>query len=154
MVIFTRLLILFFSTAALPGFSQNKEVIRVRSAHDFYFFQKGAKTDTISANKNDVFYMLIPPSMRCNVRIEVENGFLSPTPADTVFRLKHVVCTNYIHFYTDNLLLSEKPSVRACDRYKMAINGSNSLPDKQVITVSFYNAEKGSLLLVNHFYYR
>lgn len=131
--------------------------IRVRSSDlNFYFFQKGTPSDTISPGKHDMFYLKIPADKRCTMRIDVENGELRQAGSDTLYRLVHVGTINYTHYYADSVYYGAKQfdkHISKCHQYKVLINGINS-HNPSAVTVRFYDSTKDSLLLTNHFYYR
>jgi hypothetical protein len=141
--------------------AQSPEKIKVRKFEsEFYFFQKGESADTISSGKHDVFYMKITNNSGCNTRIEVENGQLLKDGNDTTFRLKHMVNMNYVHLFKDSSNVREsgntttKKVKEKCTNYTSLINGSNSSPDPNIITIRFINIPDEKTYLINRFYYK
>jgi hypothetical protein len=141
--------------------AQSPEKIKVRKFEsDFYFFQKGTVSDTISAGLNEIFYMKISKDKRCDTRIEIENGQLLKAGNDTTFRLKHMVNLNYLHLFKDSVIVRDESNAKdkkvaeKCSHYKSLINGSNSTSFPNVITIRFINTNDEKVFLINRFYYK
>lgn len=127
-----------------------------RPDHSICFFQEGISSDTISTNSHDLFYMKIPASMRCGVRIEVSNGMLLEIAGDSLFRLKRIINMNYIHFYTSAVYSKTRAEkdTGACRDFVTAANGVPGSYTPHLVFIRFYNSVKDSLLLTNTFYYK
>jgi hypothetical protein len=137
--------------------AQVPDKIKVRKEDEFYFFQTGNKTDTISAGKNDLFYLKITGNTRCETRIEVVNGRLYRTSNDTIFQLKRNPNLQYEHYYSDSVFvgrdLKEPKPQRNCNKFVTHINGALE-GDGNVISIQFYNLNTRKTLLTNKFYYK
>jgi hypothetical protein len=137
-------------------FSQNNtDKIKVRKTDsEFYFFQQGRKSDTISSNSN-LFVMQIPKSKRCTYKIEIQNGQLLKTKNDTVFKLVKLNNLNYIHYYSDTLTTMKNSNAPdKCSKYTVAIDGANNLNTPNIIRIRFVNSFNDSTILINKFYYK
>jgi hypothetical protein len=122
---------------------------------EFYFFQLGKSNDTISKNKNDLFYLQIPQAKRCTYKIEIQNGQLLKTKSDTVFKLVKLNNLNYIHYYSDSLIpFGGGIQFRKCFKYNYKIDGANNLNNPNIIQIRFVNSFNDSTILVNKFYYK
>ncbi len=155
------LIILFLIHFFFPLRSQN-EKIKIKK-DNFLFFQSEKKSDTISYNKHDLFYIKLSENNRCNVRIEVQNGQFQKTNSDTLIRLIPVKNINYIHTFLDSVYVVEikkshftkqERKIKPCCNLKAAINGANNLNNPSIIIVSFFKTGTDSLILKNSFLYR
>ncbi len=133
------------------------EKIKIKKEDSFFFFQTGQKSDTISLNKNDLFYLKMTGKTGCNTRIEIENGRLMRTKNDTVFQLKNVPHLQYEHYFQDSTFVANKskPGVvnDNCHKFITHINGANEAKGN-VIKIIFYNVNTKDALLSNTFYYK
>ena len=138
-------------------FSQTPETIKVKKEAALYFFQTGQKSDTISLNKNDLFYLKITCELRCQLRIEIVNAKLLRTQNDSIFQLKKMPNLQYEHYYKDSTFVANKPKSKATNEncYKLIthINGANE-GDGNTITIQIYNIYSRETLLSNKFYYK
>ena len=117
----------------------------------------GQKSDTISAGKNDLFYLKMTGKTGCNTRIEIENGRLFKTKNDTVYQLKNAPHLQYEHHFQDSTFVahSNKPGQvnDNCHKFITHINGANE-KDGKAIRIQFYNVNTKESLLLNTFYYK
>lgn len=145
------ILTFIFSTAQTPS-----DKIKIRKSDtQFYFFQSGKKTDTISSKSGNLFYLQIPKDKRCTYKIEIQNGQLLKTKNDTIYKLVRLNNLNYIHYYTDTLTTIKNTNTMAkCSKYTFAIDGANNLNTPNVVRVRFVNSFNDSTILINKFYYK
>ncbi len=152
-----KLLFIFsflFSSIFSSAQSDPDKIKIKRSDTQFYFFQLGKRSDTISTN-NNLFYLNIPRSKRCSYKIEIQNGQLLKTKSDTVFKLMRVNNINYVHYYEDSLTTVHNSNTLArCSKYKVAIDGANNLNTPHTVQVKFIDSATDNLILVNKFYYK
>jgi len=149
-------IVLSFIFFPLFFFSQT-EKIRIKKEDSFYFFQLGQKSDTISPNKNDLFYLKMTGKLGCNTRIEIENGRLLKTKNDTVYQLKNIPNLQYEHYFQDSTFVANKNKPGAtndnCRKFITHINGANEAKGNTVKIV-FYNVNSKNVVLSNTFYYK
>ena len=87
-------------SACLTGFSQNPDIIRIKKDKGYVlFFQKGSRSDTLLKNRNNLFYMLVPDSLKANVLFSVENGQLIKTTNDSLVQLNYLPGLSYEYKY-------------------------------------------------------
>lgn len=67
----------------------------------FLFFQMGTQTDILIKDKTDLFYIKLPDSLKHNLKIIVENGHLTKTTNDTIFKLIPIKGMKYSHTMVD-----------------------------------------------------
>lgn len=150
-----RLLLSFLFISSLLQ-AQVPDKIRIKKEDEFYFFQVGKKTDTISS-QNDKFYLKITGKMRCETRIEIVNGRLYKTANDTIFQLKKNPNLQYEHYFSDSAFVAKPPKGQTapenCFKFVTHINGAQE-GDGNTITIQFYNINTRQTLLTNKFYYK
>jgi hypothetical protein len=151
-----RIILLFLIISLYSG-AQTPDKIKVKKEDEFYFFQKGSKSDSISQGKNDLFYLKITGETRCQTRIEVVNGRLYKTANDTIFLLKRNPNLQYEHYFSDSIFVAKHPKGQTkpenCFKFVTHINGAQE-GDGNTITIHFYNIETRKTLLTNKFYYK
>lgn len=136
--------------------AQTPEKIKIKKEDGLYFFQVGQKSDTISAGKNDLFYLRLIGVTGCTTRIEIENGRLFKTANDTVFQLKNVPNLQYEHYFQDTTWVANKPfkGNNKCHKFISHINGANETSASHTIKIIFYNLYSKEAILSNTFYYK
>jgi hypothetical protein len=150
---------LFILAIAIIGqvYSQVPEKIKVKKEDVFYFFPVKPKSDTITANQNDLFYLKVTGETRCTTRMEIVNGRLYKTDVDTIFRLKKVPNLQYEHYFMDSIFVANKPKTKeaekSCSKFVTHINGAQE-GDGNVIVIQFYNITTRETFLVKKYYYR
>lgn len=102
----------------------------------FLFFQKGLKSDTVIKNKNDLFYIKLPDSLKQNIQIFLNNGQFIKTDNDTIYRLIQIPGMKYSHSKTDSV-------------FNTLLEG-NCTPSKN-ISVEFINTKTQKVFLKNIF---
>ncbi|MBK7667212.1 MAG: hypothetical protein IPJ32_07575 [Sphingobacteriaceae bacterium] len=146
-----------FCTLPFLVSAQTPDKIKIQKEDAVYFFQVGPKSDTISANKNDLFYLKFNGTLRCNARIEVVNGRLFKTNNDSIFQLKKSTNIQYEHYFQDSMFVVNKAipkdKKRDCRKFVSHINGAID-GDGHTITIQIYNLNSKETLLNNTFYYR
>lgn len=151
--------ILLFLMLQLHTSAQNiPDKIKIKKEdYSLYFFQKGAKTDTISSQNNNLFVLKIGVSRRRNAIIEIENGRFETTKNDSIYKLVHMPGMNYRHLFGDSTTTEKsekKTSPFACTVFKTQVNGSNASGHSKQIHITIKNNTGDSLYLSNKYYYR
>ena len=151
----------FFFFVSLGLSSQPVEKIKfAKTSYNFLFFQKGTKSDTISKNKSELFYFIIPDSLKQDVVISVENGRLQKTGNDSLLRLEYLPGLQYETFFSkiEGLKLgvdqkkSTKKSMIALE-IKTLINGVSD-KEKNTVTIKISSKKEEKVILENTFYYQ
>lgn len=79
-----------------------QQIIKVRKVDNrFLFFQLGQQHDVLTKDKNDLFYIKLPDSLKYNLQINVENGHFTKTSNDTIFKLIPIKGMKYSHTLID-----------------------------------------------------
>ncbi|MBX3164281.1 MAG: hypothetical protein KF900_07345 [Bacteroidetes bacterium] len=129
----------------LFSFSQETQTFYFKKENPFLFFQKGAKSDSIIKNQNDVFYLIVPDSLKKSISILVENGQIHATNNDSLVKLNYLFGLKYESLFQKNAA-TDKPEL------KTFINGGTNYL-KQTITLEITDTKTGTLLLKNSFFY-
>lgn len=133
--------------------AQSVEKIKFKKQNSLlYFFQKGAKSDTIVKNKSDLFYLVVPDTLKDKIIIFVDNGQLLPTPNDSIVKLNFVRGFNY-----ESLFLPEEQSAAGADKkkqfhFKTLVNGTSLQPINSV-RFKIVNKKEDGVIIENVFFY-
>lgn len=145
------ILILFFLCGKF--YSQTVEKIKFKKDKSLiYFFQKGTKSDTLLASRENFFYLVAPDSIKKNLSLEVENGQLMITENDSLVKLTYLPGFQYESFYTVKERKSGKKTKSEKFEFTTMVNGISILP-KNKISISLINKKTGGLILENVFVY-
>jgi hypothetical protein len=132
-------------------YAQPTEKLRFKKDSQWiYFFQKGNKTDTIQKNRGDIFYLLIPDSLKNVIAFMIDNAQLLPTENDSLVRLKHIRGIKYESFYykvqgyKDNSINKNKYVL------KNLVNGASET-QKNDVKIQLIDKQKGELILETMF---
>jgi hypothetical protein len=141
------LCLLFFVAVSCEG--QSAPSIRFKKDRSgLVFFQKGAKSDTIS--RGNLFFLLVPDSTKEFILISVENGRMEATSNDSLVTVVHFPGINYESRYVVKGKAAEgdpgKPALVP------AINGASSL-DRNLVRIRIIHKMKGEQL-VNSYYFK
>lgn len=137
-------LLLHFSSA----FSQNTARLHLKREKTFLFFQKGAKSDSIAKNSRDVFYLIVPDSMKETMSIVIDNGRLKPTVNDSLRQIDYLPGLKYEHLYQKS---GDQQS--ATFRMLSLINGTSEIAANK-IRIRFFNKKDNQVILENVFFYK
>jgi len=124
------------------------KTIKLKKDRPFLFYQQGNKTDTISKNKGDVFYLSVPDSIKENLHIHLENGQLVRTQNDSLYKLNYVPAIRYECYFVK----SKESDNKDVYLFKTLINGVSS-ESSNVIRITFKVNYKEQPLIENKFYY-
>jgi hypothetical protein len=111
------------------------------------FFQQGVKKDSISKNNGDVFYLLVPDSLKELVSIAVDNGRLLPTGNDSLVTLSYLPGISYESIYVKE----ERADRTAATTLKTLINGASTL-DRNYVRIRILHRIKGEQLRSTYYY--
>jgi hypothetical protein len=150
---FAFLFFIFGSTIT----AQQNATIRFKKSKGLVFFQDGLKRDTISRNSGDLFYLLVPDSLKPMLIIATDNGRFAQTDNVSIYRLIPVTGHKYEMFYVeDNAVQSEGNRLAEKEKksyiLKSFINGLSAEPGNK-IKVQIIDRSAGSVLLENRFVY-
>lgn len=141
--------------------SQNEKITIKKEDFSLFFFQSGVKSDTITKNKGNVFYLKAGKNRKCDLLIEIENAKLTPHKGDSLYQLVRMPGMNYRHRFvcgseqsTDKKNGKTQPPNTAVNELKTEVNGAGTNANSSEVRIKFTNLRGDSLLLQNHFYYR
>jgi hypothetical protein len=121
-----------------------------------YFFQKGRSGDTITKSKSDLFYLLVPDSLKQDIFIFVKNGRLLTTGNDSLVRFSFLKGLSYESGYFPEEAETGKPGPRTNKKWvlKSAINGTPPAGSGHKIVIRVWNRSEDKVLMENVFYYK
>jgi hypothetical protein len=119
-----------------------QQLLRFRKEKQLLFFQAGAASDTIGRNYGDLFYLVVPDSLKDMVYIGVENGRLTGTASDSLVRLHFMPGVAYESRYYQ----SDKSW-----ELKSLINGATEL-QRDMVRIIVYHRLRGRMI-ENRFIY-
>lgn len=124
--------------------AQGPEKIRFKKDLQYiYFFQKAAQSDTIIKNKTDVFYLLVPDSLKAHLIIASENACISKLTNDSLVLCKYLPGLRYEQYY----LLSDEEQVW---KYRSGINGAAVVPREKIL-IQFLDKRTNKVIFENSF---
>lgn len=147
---------LFFFFGFVNANAQAPEKIKFqKNAALIYFFAKGAKADSVIKNTNDLFYLVIPDSLKKFVTVYVENGKLIKTINDSIVKLNYMQGLKYESQFIINEVPADANSKSLKKKFDMIslINGASSY-QKNKILVQIINKKEEKVVIENIFFYR
>jgi hypothetical protein len=120
-VIKTSIFLVLISTV-VSSYSQNSK-IKVRKPNDqLYFFQKGTRSDTIVKGRYDLFYLIIPDSLKRELVITVNNGNFRKVN-DSIVQLLFIPGIKYECVYEERIIETGQRPYKKTKDLKCMING-------------------------------
>ncbi len=149
--VITYLLLFVFFTASVSE-AQKVETIKLKKDKNaIYFFQKGFKSDSILKNKGDLFFLIVPDSLKALLSLQVENAQIQAGPNDSLVKLVYIKGYKYESLF---ILKEERypgDKVQPAYELKTFVNGVSELPANK-INISIINKRLKEILLENSFY--
>lgn len=149
----TLIIFLFLSTAPLLQAQEPATIRFAREKNQLYFFQTGEKSDTISKGRGDLFFMVIPDTLKNVLRINIDNALMEPGSGDSLYRLLYMPGLRYELIFIDSVKALPGDKNEVFYRLKVRINGAALLP-APVIRIEFVDRRRDRRLLENDFYFR
>lgn len=132
--------------------AQNEEKIRFKKEQGFvYFFQKGQYRDTLQKNQGDVFYLIVPDSLKPYLSIQVDNAQLLKTENDSLVSVNYVKGFNYESLYIAIEPAAKTKTKQKAFEFKTLVNGVSMVQTNR-IEIKFLDKREKSVLLKNTFY--
>jgi hypothetical protein len=143
------LLFVFTNTTA-----QNPEKIKFqKNAPLIYFFSKGANKDSVVKNSNDLFYLVVPDSLKKHIVVYVENGKLTKTTNDSLVRLNYMQGLKYESQFVISEVTEAPKKIKKEFELISLINGASSY-QKNKILIQIINKKEEKVVIENVFFYR
>ncbi|MCW3075511.1 MAG: hypothetical protein JWO32_120 [Bacteroidetes bacterium] len=147
----TSLLFIILFICAGSLIAQKTNSIKVKKTNtSFYFFQKGNKTDTISKNKGNEFYLIVNDSLKKTLTVLIDNGQLIKTLNDSVYTFKYIRGFNYECSFKPKEI---KSGELVQYELKTLVNGVSSQPARTIFFI-FKKGAEARPFLENKFYYK
>ncbi|MBA2613129.1 MAG: hypothetical protein H0U95_14260 [Bacteroidetes bacterium] len=135
---------IYSQTPAKIKFQKNSNLI--------YFFNKGNSTDSVVKNSTNVFYLVVPDSLKKYVTVYVENGKLLKTSNDSLVKLNYMPGLKY----ESQFVINEMPDTKGFKKVFgliSLIDGPSSY-QKNRILVKIINKKEEKVVIENIFFYR
>ena len=130
-------------------YSQKPTPIKVKKQNNIvYFYQKGNKTDTITKQKNNLFYFILNDSLKQSTRIFIDNGRFIATKNDSIIQFIFMPNLKYEAKFNIKDTLNKKHY-----HFVSLINGATN-STKNEITIKVISTKHDTPLIENTFYYR
>ncbi len=136
--------------------AQNPQKIKFqKNSGVIYFFIKGNGNDSVVSKTNDLFYFIVPDSLKKGTVLFVENGQLLKTANDSLVRLNYMPGLKY----ESQFVINETPQPGDPKKLKKdfnlisLINGASSY-QKNKILIQVVNKKEDKVLIENVFYYK
>lgn len=145
-----RSLISLFCVSSYVLLSQLPATIRVkRNSELIYFFQKDLKTDTITKNKGNLFYLFVPDSIKEFISVQTENGMLEPNKGDSLLRFNFLKGLKYelIYAFVPETGLKKHWSLQS------RINGAADEQGNRVL-ITLIDRRRNHVLIESRFRYK
>lgn len=107
-----------------------------REDNRFLFFQLDSKSDTLIKNKNDLFLIKLPDSLKKNIQINICNGQFVATNKEYIYKLKLISGMKYSHTKPDSIFMT-------------LLEGT--CPASKLICIDFFNTLTQQSILKNNF---
>lgn len=124
------------------------------------FFQKGKNCDTLNKGVNDLFYLVVPDSLKPSVYLSIENGQLSSGGNDSLVKLSHLPGLRYDYIYVFEKPYAEQDrskhkAIKQNQKgsYQSLIAGTSTTPPEQV-TIKLLDSRLNKLLYERTWLYR
>jgi hypothetical protein len=148
-LIYFSILFVFTNTTA-----QHPEKIKFqKNSSLIYFFSKDANKDSIVKNSNDLFYLVVPDSLKKHIVVYVENGKLVKTTNDSLVKLNYMQGLKYESQFVINEVAEASKKIKKEFELISLINGASSY-EKNKILIQIINKKEEKVVIENVFFYR
>lgn len=152
------LLFLFVFVATKAQKSDAVIHLKKESAY-FLFFQQGKKTDTINNSQNNIFYLLIPDTLKEELSFNTENAQIARYKNDSLVKVNYLPGLKYEYLFEkekseNDFEKKDKKTVNTKKgSFKSLINGATDL-SPGLIRIQVYNRKTQLLLHEINLYYK
>jgi hypothetical protein len=148
---FLYILFIFFGFTN-SAFTQKEDKIRFKKNSSLiYFFQKDVYRDTLQKGLSDVFYLIVPDSLKPYLSIQVDNAQLLKTENDSLVTVKYVKGFDYESIFIPTEQNTRVKAKQKSVEFKTLVNGVSEVsPDR--IEITFIDKRQKNVLLKNVFY--
>lgn len=134
-------------------FSQTLQTIKFQKNSSFIYFFPKEKTDSVISASNDLFYLLVPDSLKRSIAVYIENGKMTRSNTDSLVQLKYMPGLKYESLYV--IKESKDPSDKKLKKefeFISLINGSSSYA-KNKILIQIVNKKEEKVVIENTYIY-
>lgn len=118
-----------------------------------YFFPKSENKDSIVKNSNDLFYLVVPDSLKKHIIVYVENGKLVKTTNDSLVKLNYMQGLKYESQFVISEVTEAPKKIKKEFELISLINGASSY-EKNKILIQIINKKEEKVVIENVFFYR
>lgn len=125
-----------------------------KNSNLIYFFSKNSTTDSVVKGNTDVFYLVIPDSLKRFVSVCVENGKLLKTTNDSLVKLNYMPGLKYESLFV--IKESEDPVDKKLKKefeFISLINGSSSYTKNKML-IQIVNKKEEKVVIENTYIYK
>ncbi|MBA3679869.1 MAG: hypothetical protein H0W73_01585 [Bacteroidetes bacterium] len=119
-----------------------------------YFFPKESKTDSFISTSNDLFYLVVPDSLKRSIAIYVENGKILRSGNDSIVRLSYLPGLKYESLYV--IKETKDPGDKKLKKefeFISLINGASSYAKNKML-VQIINKNEEKVVIENVYIYK
>lgn len=148
--------IFYFVIFCLSGTirSQTSQKIKFqKNSSQIYFFQKG-KVDSVISPSNDLFYLIVPDSLKRSIAIYIENAKMIRSKNDSLVQLKYMPGLKYESLYI--IKESKDPTDKKLKKefeFVSLINGSSSYVKNKML-IQIVNKREENVVMENTYIYK
>ncbi len=148
--------IFYFLIFCLSGSisSQTPQKIKFQKNSSLIYFFPKAKTDSVISLSNDLFYLVIPDSLKKSSAIYIENGKMIRTNNDSIVQLNYMPGLKYESLYVikeSKDLVNNK--LKKEFEFISLINGSSSYPKNKML-IQVVNKKEEKVVIENTYIYK
>lgn len=110
-------------------------------------------SDTISKNKSNQFYLIVPDSLKESTVVLIDNAQLLLNKNDSLVNIHYMAGFQYENIYTVKETLESSIKKIKHYEFKSLINGTSALP-LPVIKIRILNKKEDEIILENTFFYK
>lgn len=144
--------LIFFLSETIS--SQTPQKIKFQKNSSLIYFFPKAKTDSVISLSNDLFYLVIPDSLKRSIAIYIENGKMIRTSNDSIVQLNYMPGLKYESLYVINE--SKDPvdnKLKKEFEFISLINGSSSYPKNKML-IQVVNKKEEKVVIENTYIYK
>ncbi|MEO6302894.1 MAG: hypothetical protein ABIP51_06960 [Bacteroidia bacterium] len=126
-----------------------------KTSNLIYFFLKNNTKDSVLSKTNDLFYFVVPDSLKKTTVVFIENGQLLKTSNDSIVRLNYMPGLKYESQFVINEIPQTGGSKSLKREFNMIslINGATA-SQKNKINIQVVNKKEDKVLIENSFFYK
>lgn len=119
-----------------------------------YFFPKNTLTNSIINSSSDLFYLVVPDSLKKNISIRVENARLLKTGNDSIVKINYMPGLKYESMYViEESQIPNSKKIKKEFNFITLINGTATNP-KNEIHIQIINKKEEKPVIEDLYFYQ